>query len=175
MKVVLVLSYNNRWVVIVTIHTRYTVCYAPYRPQAKLFFWQETYLPYMAWLPLYFIQSEVSIHATCSKPDLLQNRFERGYLNAQHRFSTRFGEILQNKLYVFLECLLWISLQYRALTSVILYFPCSDLVLTTRFIHRGFYWRIKMWVKISGWSAWKTIRCHKINSVSNITRQDTWD
>ena len=38
MKVVLVLSYNNRWMVIVTIRTRNTVCHAPYQPQAKLFF-----------------------------------------------------------------------------------------------------------------------------------------
>ena len=70
--------------------------------KGKLVLKQVTYLSCMASLPHYFIQSEVSIRATCSKPDLSQNRFERGYLNAQHRFSTRFGEILQNKLHFFL-------------------------------------------------------------------------
>ena len=45
----------------------------------KLVLKQVTYLSCMASLPHYFIQSEVGIHVTCSKPDMLQNRFERGY------------------------------------------------------------------------------------------------
>ena len=31
---------------------------------------------------------------------MLQGRFERGWLKAQHRYSTRFAAMLQNKLHV---------------------------------------------------------------------------
>ena len=31
---------------------------------------------------------------------MLQDRFERGWLKAQHRYSTRFAAMLQNKLHV---------------------------------------------------------------------------
>ena len=43
----------------------------------------------MAWLPRNFIQSEVSIHAPFLS--LFRDRFECGWENAQHRFSTRFA------------------------------------------------------------------------------------
>jgi len=33
--------------------------------------------------------------------DLMQNRFERGWKNAEHRFSTHFAAKLQNKLHFF--------------------------------------------------------------------------
>ena len=36
------------------------------------------------------------------QPDLMQNRFERGWKNAERRFLTRFAALLQNKLHLFI-------------------------------------------------------------------------
>ena len=76
-------------------------CCALYRPRPKLFCskWRNS----RVWreLPRNFIQSKVSIHATCSKLYLLEDRFERGWWNAQHRYSTRFAAMLQNRSHVF--------------------------------------------------------------------------
>lgn len=47
-----------------------------------------------------FVQSQVGIHAT-QQPDLLRDGFERGWNNTQHRFSTRFVEMLPIKLHLF--------------------------------------------------------------------------
>ena len=159
--------------VIFTVYTRYTACYAPYQPQAKMFLnkWRISRI----WPDFRFILSNQKSVFTL----LAANRICRktGLNVGSKTSSIAFQLVLQQ--YCKTSCTFFFPIinkfTVQALTSVILYFPCSDLVLATRFIHRGFYWRIKMWVKISGWSAWKTIRCHKINSVSKITRQDTRD
>ena len=43
----------------------------------------------------------VSTNHASSNPGQVVNRFERGWLNAQHRYSTRFAVVLQNKLHAF--------------------------------------------------------------------------
>ena len=40
-------------------------------------------------------------HKTCLATNQVVNRFERGWWNAQYRYSTRFAAMLQKKLYVF--------------------------------------------------------------------------